>query len=253
MNVELFRVAAGANSINVLAYEARRPRDVTLVAGHGYSSSKQNLDMLCAFLASHGFTIYSLDFPGHKLGASGGRLNVVTDLTGAMHAVVAAARERGATTVYVMGHSMGATTALCTAAGDETIAGAISIATGYGRPAALDALSRGGVVDLRSSYVDGLSLPDLAHQWQPLLDASLPRLAGRPVLYIAAERDGMVSRKSVDELFERAPEPKTFATAPSDHTYAGDNSRSAVLAWLNDLHPRGAATRSEPVATETTL
>jgi alpha-beta hydrolase superfamily lysophospholipase len=255
VNVELFRVDAGSNTVSVLAYEARRPRDVTLVVGHGYSSSKQNLDMLCAFLASHGFTVYSLDFPGHKLGSSGGRLNAATDLTDAMHAVVATARERGAQIVYVMGHSMGATTALCTAAGDATIAGAISIATGYGRPAALDSLSRGGVVDLRSSYVDGLSLPEIATQWQPMLDAALPKLAGRPVLYIAAERDGMVQRKSVDELFERAPEPKSFATVASDHTFAGDNSRAAVLAWLNELHPRGEGSpvRGEPVAADMPL
>jgi alpha-beta hydrolase superfamily lysophospholipase len=238
MNVELFRVPSGSQSVAVLGYEARRPRDVTLVVGHGYSSSKQNLDMLCAFLASHGFTMYSLDFPGHKLGASGGRLDDVTDLTGAMHAVVAQARSRGATTLYVMGHSMGATTALCTAGEDPAIAGAISIATGYGRPQALDALARGGVVDLRSSYVDGLALPELAAQWQPLLDAALPKLAGRPTLFIAAERDGMVARKSVDELFARAPEPKSFATVASDHTFAGDNSRAAVLAWLNERHPR---------------
>jgi len=247
MNVELFRVDAGANTVSVLAYEARRPRNVTLVAGHGYSSSKQNLDMLCSFLAGHGFTIYSIDFPGHKLGSSGGRLHAATDLMDAMHAVVATARERGAGPLYVMGHSMGATTALCTAGDDPTITGAISIATGYARPQALDALARGGVVDLRSSYVDGLSLPEVAMQWQPLLEAALARLAGRPVLYIAAERDGMVARKSVDELFERAPEPKTFAAVPSDHTFAGDNSRAAVLAWLNDLHPRA----SQPVRDET--
>lgn len=253
MNVELLSVPAGANTINVLAYEARRSRDVAIVVGHGYSSSKQNLDMLCAFLASHGFTMYSLDFPGHKLGSSGGRLGAATDLTAAMHAVVAAARARGSQTVYVLGHSMGATTALCTAGGDATIAGAISIATGYGRPAALDALSRGGVVDLRSSYVVGLALPELATQWQPLLEAALPLLAGRPVLYIAAERDGMVARKSVDELFERAPEPKSFATVASDHTYAGDNSRSAVLAWLNDLHPRGANAPVAALPAESTL
>jgi pimeloyl-ACP methyl ester carboxylesterase len=240
VNVELFRVDAGTNSVAVLRYEARRPRDVTLVVGHGYSSSKQNLDMLCSFLAGHGFTIYSLDFPGHKLGASGGRLNAVTDLTDAMHAVVATARSRGASTLYVMGHSMGATTALCTAGEDPTIDGAISIATGYGRPQALDALARGGVVDLRSSYVDGLALPEVAAQWQPLLDAALPKLAGRPTLFIAAERDGMVARASVEDLFARAPEPKTFATVASDHTYAGDNSRAAVLAWLNERHPREA-------------
>ena len=240
MIVDLFRVPAGSNDVAVLGYEARRPRSVTLVAGHGYSSSKQNLDMLCSFLAGHGFTIYSLDFPGHKLGASGGRLNAASDLTAAMHAVVAAARARGTGTLYVMGHSMGATTALCTAGDDPSIAGAISIATGYGRPQALDALSRGGVVDLRSSYVDGLALPELAAQWQPLLDAALPKLTGRPTLFIAAERDGMVSRASVDDLFARAPEPKTLATVASDHTFAGDNSRAAVLAWLNERHPREA-------------
>jgi pimeloyl-ACP methyl ester carboxylesterase len=238
--VELFRIDAGSNPVAVLGYEARRPRDVTLVVGHGYSSSKQNLDMLCGFLAGHGFTIYSLDFPGHKLGSSGGRLNAATDLTDAMHAVVAAARSRGASTLYVMGHSMGATTALCTAAGDPTIDGVISIATGYGRPQALDALARNGVVDLRSSYVDGLALPELAKEWQPLLDAALPKLKGRPSLFIAAERDGMVARASVEDLFARAPEPKTFATVASDHTFAGDNSRAAILAWLNERHPRAA-------------
>jgi alpha-beta hydrolase superfamily lysophospholipase len=240
MNVELFRVDAGTNSVAVLGYEARRPRGVTLVVGHGYSSSKQNLDMLCSFLSGHGFAIYSLDFPGHKLGSSGGRLNAATDLTDAMHAVVAEARKRGAGPLYVMGHSMGATTALCTAGDDPTIDGVISIATGYGRPQALDALARGGVVDLRSSYVDGLALPEVAAQWQPLLDAALPKLAGRPQLYIAAERDGMVARASVEELFEHAPDPKTFAMVASDHTFAGDNSRAAVLAWLNERHVRVA-------------
>jgi alpha-beta hydrolase superfamily lysophospholipase len=254
VNVDLFRVDAGTNEVAVLAYEARRPRGVTLVVGHGYSSSKQNLDMLCAFLASHGFDVYALDFPGHKLGSSGGRLNAATDLIAAMDAVVRTARERGARDVYVVGHSMGAVTALCTAGYDPSITGAVSIATGYGRPQALETLARGGVVDLRSSYVVGLALPELAAQWQPLLDDALPRLAGRPVLYIAAERDGMVARSSVDALFARAPEPKAFATIASDHTFAGDNARATVLAWLNERQPREAAPQRElPLAVDAPL
>lgn len=254
MNVELFRVDAGANEVAVLEYSARRPRGVTLVVGHGYSSSKQNLDMLCAFLASHGFAVYSLDFPGHKLGSSGGRLNAATDLIDAMSAVVRVARERGAGDLYVVGHSMGAVTALCTAGFDPRVTGAVSIATGYGRPQALETLARGGVVDLRSSYVVGLALPELAGQWQPLLDDALPRLAGRPTLFIAAERDGMVSRASVDVLFARAPEPKSFATIASDHTFAGDNARATVLAWLNERHPRdGAPQRELPLAVDAPL
>lgn len=242
MSITLHRVGAGFNTIAVLEYEARRARGVTLVAGHGYSSSKQNLDGLCAFLASHGFGVYSLDFPGHKLGASGGRLRAVEDLFDATAAVIRFARERGAGPVYALGHSMGATTALCVAGRDPSIAGVISIATGYGRPSALDALSARGVVDLRSSYVDGLSLQEAAHAWQPHVDAALPRLAGRPVLLIAAERDGMVSRASVQALHDRIPgDAKALVTVASDHTFAGDNSRSAVLQWLNPRHPRAAS------------
>lgn len=249
MTVTLHRIDAGDNGVAVLEYEARRARGVTLVVGHGYSSSKQNLDGLCAFLASHGFGVYSLDFPGHKLGSSGGRLRSVFDLFAAMEAVVRFARERGAQTVYALGHSMGATTALCVAGRDPSLAGAISIATGYGRPAVLDALAERGVVDLRSSYVDGLTLQAIAHEWQPLVDEALPRLAGRPVLFVAAERDGMVSPSSVSELHARAAEPKTLVSIASDHTFAGDNSRTAVLQWLNALHPRAAGARAEPAAT----
>ena len=237
MNVTLHRVG----DVAALEYEARRARDVTLVVGHGYSSSKHNLDGLCAFLASHGFGVYSLDFPGHKLGASGGRLRSCDDLTDAMAAIVRFARARGATDVYTLGHSMGATTALCVAGADPSIAGAVSIATGYGRPAVLDALTARGVVDLRSSYVDGLTLQEVAREWEPMLDDALIGLAGRPVLMVAAERDGMVSRASVEDLFARAGEPKSFVTVASDHTFAGDNSRTAVLQWLNAMHPRRAA------------
>lgn len=245
VNVTLHHIDAQANPVAFLEYEARRARDVALVVGHGYSSSKQNLDGLCAFLASHGFAVYSLDFPGHKLGASGGRLRSVEDLFDAMEAVVGFARRDGAETLYTVGHSMGAATALCVAGRDPAIAGAVSIATGYGRPAALDALTARGVVDLRSSYVDGLTLQEATREWQPHLDAALPRLAGRPVLFVLADRDGMVGRASVEALFERASEPKTLATVASDHTFAGDNSRSAVLGWLNALHPRPAAAAAE--------
>lgn len=239
MSLELrrLRTPAGA-TIAALDYAARRPRGVALAVGHGYSSSKHNLDPLCAFLASHGYRIVSVDFPGHKLGASGGRLATIDDLTDALGAAVRLARETGEGPVYAMGHSMGASTALRTCAADENIAGAIAITTGYGRPSALEAFAKSGAVDLRSSYVDGLTLPELAAHTEAVLDDALARLAGRPVLYVAASRDGMVSRASADELFARAPEPKTFVTIESDHTNAGEHARAAVLAWLNERHPR---------------
>ena len=237
LDLRTLRTARGA-TVAALDYEPRRPRDVGLAVGHGYSSSKHNLDFLCGFLASHGYRVASIDFPGHKLGASGGRLETVDDLTDALGAAVSYVREQYGIPVYTVGHSMGAMTALRTCAADPAIAGAISIATGYGRPSALAALGALGVVDLRSAYVDGLTLQEMVVATEPLLEEALARLAGRPVLYVAAERDGMVSLASARELFERAPEPKTFATIDSDHTTAGDNARATVLAWLNERHAR---------------
>lgn len=238
MNVALHRIVAENNGVAVLEYEPRRARDVAIVAGHGYSSSKHNIDFLCNFLASHGYAVFSLDFPGHKLGASGGTLRGVDDLIDAMSATVAFARSRHDGPLYVMGHSMGAMTGLLVAAADPSIAGTIAITTGYGRPTAIDALAGKGVTDFRSSYVHGVSLPDLVQTLDTRFAEALPRLEGRPQLYVAARRDAMVSPSSVEELYRRAPEPKDYIVIDSDHTYAGDNSRGEVLQWLNRRHPR---------------
>lgn len=234
--VELFRIAASPNPVTVLWYEPRRPRGIALIAGHGYSSSKQNLDFLCSFLASHGYGVYNFDFPGHKLGASGGELHGVDDCVAAMSAVTAFARDRGDRDAYTMGHSMGGMTAIFTAALDAGILGAIAIATGFGRPTSLEALQKIGATDFRASYVVGVALPELVAGVDRRYAQLLPRLAGRPCLYVAAQRDGMVSPQSVRELYERAPEPKWFATVDSDHTYAAERSRATVLEWLNERH-----------------
>ncbi len=238
MSVELLRLDAARNEVAVLYYAPRRSRNVTLVAGHGYSSSKHNLDFLCSFLASHGFSVYSLDFPGHKLGASGGILRGLDDCIDAMQAVVSFARDRLPGPLLTMGHSMGAMTALFTAAMDETLAGAIAIATGYGRPSALTALRAAGATDFRSSYVDGVDLPTLVENVDSYYERLLEKLAGRQQLYVAASRDAMVNEKSVRELFTQAPEPKHFAVVESDHTYAAEHARGEVLQWLNRLYPR---------------
>ena len=235
--VDLFRISAERNPVAVLWYEPRRPRGVSVIAGHGYSSSKQNLDFLCSFLSSHGFGVYSLDFPGHKLGASGGELRGVEDCIDSMFAVVAFARERGDHAAYTLGHSMGGMTALFTAALDPNVLGTIAIATGYGRPTSLETLQRVGVSDFRSSYVVGVTLPELVADVDRRYRELLVGLGGRPTLYVAANRDAMVSPQSVRELYDRAPEPKSFATIESDHTYAAEHARATVLEWLNERHP----------------
>ncbi|HUY10708.1 MAG TPA: alpha/beta fold hydrolase [Candidatus Dormibacteraeota bacterium] len=225
-------------SLAVLQYEARRPRGLALVVGHGYSSSKHNLDALAAFLAAHGCTIYSLDFPGHRLGASGGKLRSIDDACAAFSAAIAFARAQGHERVLTLGHSMGAMCAIFAAAADPTLVGVVAIATGFGRPTALAALQRAGATDFRSGYVDGISLPELVDGVDVRYEHDLPLLAGRHALYIAADRDAMVSQGSVRELYERAPDEKSYATIESDHTDAGTRARSSVLDWLDERFER---------------
>lgn len=238
MPVDLLRASGRNNEIAVLRYAPRRPRGVTIVAGHGYSSSKHNLDPLCSFLASHGFSVFSLDFPGHKLGASGGKLRGIDDCIDAMTAVVDLARTVDDQRTYVLGHSMGAMTAIFTAAEDPTIEGVIAIASGYGRPTALSALKAAGAADFRASYVDGVDLSALVTDVDAWYERELPKLAGRASLYVAAARDAMVTPTSVRQLYDRAPESKSFTIVESDHTNAAEQARGEILRWLNERHPR---------------
>jgi len=238
VKLELHRIATKNGELAALAYEPRRSRELAIVAGHGYSSSKHNLDPLCAFLAAHGCAMYSLDFPGHKLGASGGRLRDLEDAVAAISSVVALAREHGFARVLTLGHSMGAMAALLATATDATLLGCIAIATGYGRPTALSALQRAGATDFRSGYVDGATLPELVEGVDSRLERALPLLAGRRSLYIAASADAMVSPASVRDLYERAPDDKRFVTIESDHTEAGPRARAEVLSWLDESFPR---------------
>lgn len=239
MGLRLLRLPSNVGEVAALWYEPRRPRGVSLVVGHGYSSSKQSLDSLCGFLAGHGFAVISVDFPGHLLGATGGRLNGLRDLTETLAAGVAYARTAYAgSPIYTIGHSMGAVTALHLCAYDPQIAGAVAIATGWGRVRALASLRERGVTDLRSAYVEGLSLPELMADIEPRMETMLPLLQGRPTLYVAADRDALVTLESARELYDRSPEPHRFVTIESDHTYAGERARGVVLAWLNELHPR---------------
>ena len=238
MPVDLQRAQGRNNNVAVLHYEPRRSRGVTIVAAHGYSSSKHNLDALCGFLSSHGFDVFSLDFPGHKLGASGGILRGMEDCVDAMQAVIAHARAAIEQPVILLGHSLGAMTAVFTGALDPDVRAVSAIATGYGRPSALAAMRSAGTMDFRSSYVDGVDLQTLVSDVDQWYERSLPKLQGRPLLFIGASRDAMVSPSSVKALYEKAPEPKSLVTIESDHTFAGEHARGEVLEWLNPLFPR---------------
>ena len=204
-HVELFRVHAERNPVAVLWYEPRRPRGVSIVAGHGYSSSKHNLDLLCAFSRGARFRVVQPRLSRPQARRERRRLRGVDDCIDAMSPALRFARERGDSSAYAMGHSMGAMTALFTAALDPTMLG-VDRDRDRLRPAeALAALARGGATDFRSSYVDGLdACRELVASVDERVCGAAAALAGRPALYVAADRDAMVAPQRARTLRARA-------------------------------------------------
>ncbi|MDE2573481.1 MAG: alpha/beta fold hydrolase [bacterium] len=235
MRLTLEFLAGGSHRIAVLFYEPPQPKGPTLILGHGYSSSKQNLDFLAGFVAQHGYRVAALDFPGHKLGASGGRLDSFAVCLEAMASVVEHVVQRFGDRVFVGGHSLGAATALRVCGADPRLAGCIAIATGRNAAGSFESLRARGPLALRAAYVDGASLPELLDQMSiETLDAALDAIAGRPLLVVAAAHDLIAPRSQVQALYERASDPKSFAVVESDHTFAASNSKAPVLAWLRE-------------------
>lgn len=233
MNLTLEYLAAGEHRIATLSYEPQQAKGPTLVLGHGYSSSKHSLDFLASFVAQHGFRAVTFDFPGHKLGASGGHLASFAVCMQTMTAVVGHVRARFGEEIYVGGHSLGAFTALRVCGGDARVAGCISIATGRDNLSSFERIKVRGPLAFRAPYVDGLTLPALLEEMTAeSLDAALERIAGRPLLVVAAAHDLIAPRSQVEAIYERAGDPKTLAVIESDHTSAADNARAPVLAWL---------------------
>src|SRR5689334_10779520 len=59
------------------------------ILSHGYTASKESVDLLAGYLASRGYPCVTFDCRGHKLGSSGGRLDDVQDAVEDLKAVAA--------------------------------------------------------------------------------------------------------------------------------------------------------------------
>ena len=180
---------------------------------------------------------YSLDFPGHKLGASGGELRGVDDCIDAMSAAFRFARERGDSSAYTMGHSMGGMTAIFTAALDPAVLGVIAIATGYGRPTSLAALRQAGATDFRSSYVAASSLPELVASVDDGLRGAAAA-SGRPA--------GAVRRRKSRRDGERTQRARALRTSAGTQVVRRHRQRSHVCRGALARRRAGMAQRAPP-------
>ena len=203
-----------------------------VVLGHGYSSSKHNVDPLAFHLAAEGFASLAFDFLGHKLGASSGPLREGADLVAnALDAVAQAQRMPGIRHVLIGGHSMGAATAIGAAVARQEIEAVIAMATSTARSRQLTDDTMLSGLRNRAAYVDGASAESITAAMDAYT-ATIADIAPRPVLLIAGSRDALVSPNAVKRLFDLAREPKTFELVDSNHTDCAERSRFVVTRWL---------------------
>ncbi len=210
-----------------------------LQSAHGYSSSKHNFDALCGFAASHGFHVISIDFPGHKLGASGGRLESVDDLTDALAAAVRYLRETYAVPVYTMGHSMGAATALRTCAADPVARRCDIDRDGLGAP---DRAGRIGGARCRRFAVVVRRWADAARGRRGDRTGArlrIGRAGGTPgaVRRGRARRHGLAIERT-RTLPSARPNRRRSRLIASDHTSAGENARADRARMAERAAPR---------------
>src|SRR2546421_559713 len=110
MRLERVEIPCGDVILSGLAYSPREVKgQVCLVLSHGFTASKESLDLLAAYLCARGHECLTYDFRGHKLGASTGDISSASDLLDDLRAAAEFAMSRFQRDGCILvGHSMGA-------------------------------------------------------------------------------------------------------------------------------------------------
>jgi alpha-beta hydrolase superfamily lysophospholipase len=231
IHIDRAEFESGGGTVRGLFYAAG-PAPTCVVLCHGYSSSKQNVDLLAFHLAVEGYSSLAIDFLGHKLGASAGPLREAADLAAnALDAVTCAQRMPSVRHVVLGGHSMGAATAIGAAVARQDVEGVIAMATATNRSRQLTDASMLSGLRNRAVYVEGVG-PDEITDVMDGYTERIADIAPRPVLLVAGSRDALVSPSAVRALYESAREPKTYELIDANHTDCAERSRFVVTRWL---------------------
>lgn len=206
-----------------------------VILSHGYTASKESVDLLAGYLASRGYPCVTFDCRGHKLGSSGGRLDDVQEAVEDLKAVAAwATRHFEIERRVLVGHSMGGVLSIAAAAELQGIDAVCAIAvepepgTAFRGPAGQAMLAQ------RADYVDGLPSAEMLMQLgrlTPLVEC----LDDIPSLFVAARGDVLVNADRLRRYAAIAGPLAQFVEIEGSHLEAPDRARGRVANWLDQL------------------
>ncbi len=234
MRLERVSIPAEGVVLSALTYTPRTDkRDLCVILSHGFTASKESVDLMAGYLCSRGYCCLTFDFRGHKLGGSSGDLNHASDILLDLEAAAHFALERfEKIRCILVGHSMGGLASVLTAESMPKVAAVVVIATGprpsagFRQPVGIAMLSQ------RSDYVSGAEPMALLEQLDELT-AGFNGLGARPSLFVAAKGDAVVKPSRVRELADMAGPQAEYAEIEGSHLGALDRARGLVANWLD--------------------
>ena len=240
----------GGPELAGLLYLPDRPvTGASVVLGHGFTSGKYSMDSLASYLASRGRTCLTYDAVGHKLGGTGGKMMHMLQAAENMTAALAWLRsETDPVSVALVGHSMGAASAIAAAEADLSapakgakLAGICCLCMGMNPTRGFESTLGAAMLVQRSDSVAGAPAANLLAGLDRLL-ASAPRLRSYalPTLLVAARSDVLLPVENVRELAEQIGDSAELRVIDAQHIDAPDKARGVVANWLQDIDGRNS-------------
>ncbi len=235
--MKLERVAIPGPGVTLagLVYTPREIGGRCVVLSHGFTASKESMDLLAAYLCARGHTCVTFDARGHKLGGSSGELNQADEVVEDLRAVVGwTLGHLHRESCVLAGHSMGALASLIVGADTPPVEAVAAIATGltpttgFRQPVGLAMLSQ------RSDYVAGATAQAILEGFDRL-GAGWSWPPEKPALFVAAKGDAVVKPARIEELARRAGPRAEYAEVEGTHLEAPTRAKGPLAAWLERL------------------
>lgn len=217
------------------------PRSTALLFAHGFTSGKHSMDGLASYLAVHGYPGVTFDFVGHKLGATGGAMReVITAAENLRDALRWLRSEGNAENVVLIGHSLGAASALQVAAWEREkpevlparLGGVVALCMGLDPFRGFDGPIGRKMLEMRQDYVAGAPAHQLLRELNEMVPLAARDMGKVPLLLLAAKQDVLLPIERVAALGELIGPHVEMQVIEAQHQDAPDRARGTVLQWL---------------------